>query len=378
MAVNFIHVETVMNHLRTHLNERKDISMTHIKLSTQTFPTQTNNTVPLPAGSVIGSTDTALPFPSSGPLVVPMTNDYLFRALLQQNNRVLKGLICSLLRLSEEEVLTAEITNPIELGTSLTDKTFIQDVKVSLNNLAIINLELQVINQHNWVERSLSYLCRSFDTLQAGQNYLNAKPVIQIGLLNYTLFPEHPEFYASYQLLNVKNNSLYSDKLRLSVLDLTQIDLATEEDKSCQLDLWAKLFRATTWEEINMLVQENQAIKEAAGTVYQLTQEERIRMECEAREDFYRTQRDIQYLMDKQTAENQTLIQKTKALLDERNALANEINVLADENNALTNEINVLADKNITLANEVKELEDKLSKLQKLLEKQAPNSVEIQ
>lgn len=378
MAVNFIHVETVMNHLRTHLNERKDISMTHIKLSTQTFPTQTNNTVPLPAGSVIGSTDTALPFPSSGPLVVPMTNDYLFRALLQQNNRVLKGLICSLLRLSEEEVLTAEITNPIELGTSLTDKTFILDVKVSLNNLAIINLELQVINQHNWVERSLSYLCRSFDTLQAGQNYLNAKPVIQIGLLNYTLFPEHPEFYASYQLLNVKNNSLYSDKLRLSVLDLTQIDLATEEDKSCQLDLWAKLFRATTWEEINMLVQENQAIKEAAGTVYQLTQEERIRMECEAREDFYRTQRDIQYLMDKQTAENQTLIQKTKALLDERNALANEINVLADENNALTNEINVLADKNITLANEVKELEDKLSKLQKLLEKQAPNSVEIQ
>lgn len=127
-----------------------------------------------------------------------------------------------------------------------------------------------------------------------------------------------------------------------------------------------------------MLVQENQAIKEAAGTVYQLTQEERIRMECEAREDFYRTQRDIQYLMDKQTAENQTLIQKTKALLDERNALANEINVLADENNALTNEINVLADKNVTLANEVKELEDKLSKLQKLLEKQAPDSVKIQ
>lgn len=385
MAVNFIHVEAVMNHLRTHLNERKDISMTHIKLSTQTFPTQTNNTVPLPAGSVIGSTDIALPFPSSGPLVVPMTNDYLFRALLQQNNRVLKGLICSLLRLSEEEVLTAEITNPIELGTSLTDKTFILDVKVSLNNLAIINLELQVINQHNWVERSLSYLCRSFDTLQAGQNYLNAKPVIQIGLLNYTLFPEHPEFYGSYQLLNVKNNSLYSDKLRLSVLDLTQIDLATEEDKSCQLDLWARLFKATTWEEINMLAQENEAIKEAAGTVYQLTQEERIRMECEAREDFYRTQRDIQYLMDKQTAENQTLIQKTKALLDERNALADEnnaltseVNVLADKNNTLADEVNSLANKNVTLSNEVKELKDKLSKLQKLLEKQAPDPVEIQ
>ncbi len=64
-------------------------------------------------------------FPTSGPLVIPMTNDYLFRALLQRNNAVLKGLICSLLHLTAEEVSTAEITNPIELGTSFTDKTFI-------------------------------------------------------------------------------------------------------------------------------------------------------------------------------------------------------------------------------------------------------------
>ena len=31
--------------------------------------------------------------PQSGALNVPMTNDYLFRALLQRNNLVLKGLI---------------------------------------------------------------------------------------------------------------------------------------------------------------------------------------------------------------------------------------------------------------------------------------------
>ena len=48
----------------------------------------------------------------------------------------------------------------------------------------------------------------------------------KLGLLNFTLFPEHPEFYATYQLLNVKDYSLYSDKLRLSVLDLTRIDLS--------------------------------------------------------------------------------------------------------------------------------------------------------
>lgn len=141
-----------------------------------------------------------------------------------------------LLHLTPEEVCSVEITNPIELGTAITDKTFILDIKVSLNSYIIINLELQVINQHDWTDRSLSYLCRNFDNLHAGENYQNVRPVIQIGLLNFTLFPKPPEFYATYKLLNVKNHSLYSDKLQLSVSDLTHIELATEEDKSYQLD----------------------------------------------------------------------------------------------------------------------------------------------
>lgn len=259
--------------------------------------------------------------PSYGPLVIPMTNDYLFRALLQRNNNVLKGLVCSLLHLAPEEVYSVEITNPIELGTSINDKTFILDIKLSLNDNAVINLELQVINQQNWVDRSLSYLCRSFDSLQIGEKYQYARPVMQIGLLNFTLFPDQPEFYATYQLLNVKNHTLYSDKLRLSVLDLTCTDLATNEDKACQLDCWARFFKATTWEELHMIAQNNEFIKEAAGTVYQLTQEERIRMECEAREDFYRTQRGIQDMLDESAA-------KLEAMTAEKEALEAEVAML--------------------------------------------------
>ena len=147
---------------------------------------------------------------------------------------------------------------------------------------------MQVINEHNWPERSLSYLCREFDQLSAGQSYESVKPAIQIGLLNFTLFPDHPEFYATYKLLNVKNHTIYSDKLQLSVLDLTQIHLATDEDKACHIDFWASLFKARTWEELHMLSQNNEYLKEASETVYHLTQEEKVRLQCQAREDYYR------------------------------------------------------------------------------------------
>lgn len=276
--------------------------MKHIKNSSKTFLSPSVNP------------NQTLAFPTTGTLTIPMTNDYLFRALLQRNNKVLKGLICALLHLSPDKVSSAEITNPIELGTSMGDKTFILDIKVMLNDLTIINLEMQVINQYNWIERSLSYLCRNFDNLQSGEPYENVKPVIQIGLLNFTLFPDNPEFYATYQLLNVKNYTLYSDKLRLSVLDLTQIDTATAEDRCYQLDCWAGLFRATTWEELNMLAHNNEYLEEASATIYQLSQEERIRMECEAREDFYRTQRGLQYRLNRQEAEIKTQSAEIKEL----------------------------------------------------------------
>lgn len=171
---------------------------------------------------------TTLVAQATGPVPIRMTNDYLFRALLQQNNKVLKGLISSLLHLSVESIQSAEITNPIELGQAVEEKDFILDVRVLMNNYTIINLEMQVINEYNWTDRSLCYLCRSFDNLNVGDKYISVKPVHQISFLDFTLFPEHPEFYATYKFLNIKNHTVYSDKLSLSVVDLTHINLATE------------------------------------------------------------------------------------------------------------------------------------------------------
>ena len=232
--------------------------------------------------------------PQSGALIVPMTNDYLFRALLQRNNLVLKGLICALLHMKEADISSVIITNPIRLGDTIDNKTFVLDINVILNQHHIINLEMQVVNLNNWQDRSLSYLARNFDHLKKGEDYKFTHPVIQIGLLDYTLFSEHPEFYSTYQFLNVKNHTLYSDKWRISVLVLSRIDLATEEDRQYQLDYWAALFKAKTWEELQMLAQDNHYFKEASETVYELTQEERIRQQCLAREDYNRTMKGIE------------------------------------------------------------------------------------
>lgn len=124
---------------------------------------------------------------------------------------------------------------------------------------------MQVLNEHNRTERSLCSLCRSFDNLNAGEDYLSVKPAVQIGLLDFTLFPQSPEFYSTYQFLSVKNHMLYSVKLSLAVVDLTQINLATDEDRIYGIDRWAALFKAATWEEIRMIVQKDDTILDIRG-----------------------------------------------------------------------------------------------------------------
>lgn len=98
--------------------------------------------------------------------------------------------------------------------------------------------------------------------------------------------------------------------------------------------IWASLFKATTWEEINMLAKENEYIDEAANTIYQLTQEEKIRMQCEAREDYYRTQLGWQRMLAERDAlldEKDILLGKKDAMLDEKDALLAEKDAIIRE-----------------------------------------------
>ena len=215
-----------------------------------------------------------------------LTNDYMFRAVFQENELARKGLIASLLHMNPEDIYEVQILNPIELGAHVDDKDFILDIRVLLNNGHFINLEMQMANQYNWQDRSLSYLCRSFDHLYKGEPYTEAKPATHIGFLNFAPFPEHLEFNGCYKLLNIKNHNLYSDKFAFHVIDLTHIELATEEDKAWKIDYWARLFTATTWEEVKMIAENDIHMKEAAKEMYVLSADDMIEERCRARDDY--------------------------------------------------------------------------------------------
>lgn len=61
--------------------------------------------------------------------------------------------------------------------------------------------------------------------------------------------------------------------------------MATEKDISSYLDTWAKLFKATTWEEIKMITKDNPSMNSTAESIYLSNADTNIIEQCRARED---------------------------------------------------------------------------------------------
>lgn len=76
--------------------------------------------------------------------------------------------------------------------------------------------------------------------------------------------------------------------MSIRVLQLNQLGNREDEKKWPELYRWAQLFKAQTWEEMRMLAEKDDAIKECVFTYKELTADEKARMQLEALDDYYR------------------------------------------------------------------------------------------
>jgi predicted RNase H-like nuclease (RuvC/YqgF family) len=116
------------------------------------------------------------------------------------------------------------------------------------------------------------------------------------------------------------------------VVDLTHIELATEEDRLSHRHLWASFFKAESWEDLKMLAQQDKNIEQAITTVQKLSEDELFRQRYEAREDFLRQQIDHdmwyknEFAKQKKTiAEQENTISELTDSIAEKDALIEEL-----------------------------------------------------
>ena len=98
--------------------------------------------------------------------------------------------------------------------------------------------------------------------------------------------PEDAAFYNEYALKNRRTGYEFTGKIALHVLDLSCLEQVPEEERNSALYYWACVFKAKTWKEVLAMAEQSESIKKAVVTLRELSEDEKIRLQCEARERY--------------------------------------------------------------------------------------------
>nr|WP_315970104.1 Rpn family recombination-promoting nuclease/putative transposase [Bacillus tuaregi] len=119
--------------------------------------------------------------------------DFMFKQLFGHPSRksITIAFLNALLHRTGPDRITEVQYENTELVKNVPDeKTIRLDVLVSTSSGEMINVEIQLVDQHDMPQRVLYYWSKLFSSsLASSEDYLQLTPTIMISILNYPLFP---------------------------------------------------------------------------------------------------------------------------------------------------------------------------------------------
>ena len=193
---------------------------------------------------------------------IPVTNDYIFKKIFSKkgNESILKDFLISILRIPIEKVeVQAEVSLEKELEKNKLGRL---DILALLDNHTIVNIEVQIWNQNNFIERSLYYWSGIYyHDLKQGEDYRKIKRTIAINLLDYEIFEEGP-FHEIVRLKRDYQNQILTDKMEIHFIQIPKF-LKEKRGSKTKLEQWMQFISQKNKREVELAVKENKEIKKA-------------------------------------------------------------------------------------------------------------------
>ena len=210
-----------------------------------------------------------------------VTNDYVFKRIFgkQGNESILKDFLIAVLELPIKEI---EIIKDASLERAVAEnKSGILDLKATLDNKITVNIEMQVRNQHNMIDRSLYYWSNLYSgSLYKKQDYTQSNRTITINILMFNIFEEGP-YHEKCMIRRDYNGEILTEDLEMHFI---QIPKCKKEDVKTKLDRWIQFIGNISEEGVNIAMKENEEIRKAKEELEYLTGDEEERRLAELRE----------------------------------------------------------------------------------------------
>ncbi len=211
-----------------------------------------------------------------------VTNDYVFKRIFGQkkNSDILKDLLQAIL--TDIEITSVHVNQDVSLERQLmTDKLGILDIVATLNNGTRVNIEMQVKDYNNTVDRSVFYESGLLhESLNKNEDYLQIPKSIGIWILNYDIF-NNGSFHEIARLRRDHENIVLTDKFEIHYIQLPKFKQKCKRISN-KLEEWLTFISCKNLEEISMI--ENEYVKKAEEELEYLSGDATERRLAELRE----------------------------------------------------------------------------------------------
>ncbi|PWW97772.1 hypothetical protein CYK75_15430, partial [Clostridium perfringens] len=176
------------------------------------------------------------------------------------------------------------------------DKDFIEDkfsrldVKATTSNKEHINIEIQVKNEYNMIQRTLYYWSKMYsEQIQNRDNYSKLERTVCINILNFK-YLKNDKYHNAYRLKEITSNEELTDLQEIHFIELPKFnEIGNKEyvenvEEMDALEKWLEFLVEPESNTVRQLELSNEEIKLAKSELYRLSMDSKEREQYNMRE----------------------------------------------------------------------------------------------
>ncbi len=224
--------------------------------------------------------------------LLPLSNDFVFKAVFAKNPDLLTDLLNSFAEFSgAKRIRHLKVLNPELPKKFHKDKLSILDIRAEDISGVQFLIEMQASSSAFFGERVLYYWSKFFSgSLKEGAPYSDLPKVYSFNFINFNLFPEYPKIHSVFRIKEEDSLEIFlTEKFEIHIIEMKKL-LGKIETLESELDIWICLLRDIQnlkETDLKTLEKKNPKIKKAVSELRNISRspkaqalyEERIKAE---------------------------------------------------------------------------------------------------
>ena len=225
----------------------------------------------------------------------PPKMDIIFQAIFGEvgSENITKDFLEKILKRKIEKISLDK--NPILRRELKDEKLGVLDIVTELDGKEKCNIEMQLIDKNNIIERMLYYWSKMYTKqIKAGDDYKKLEKTIVILIADFNIKGlEEVEYHSTWKIIetNSVKKLILTDKFELDIIELLKIK-GRENEKDQLLD-WLIFLENPESERVTRKMEENENLKEAVEKLDRISEDEKMQRIIELREKAIRDEHAI-------------------------------------------------------------------------------------